>query len=173
MISSKKGQERALRILYQDHNSYDDLLEMAGTNTLLIQRLRLMTLTVLKSLNSMNPPCLNEIFTKKYMPYSLRDSSIMEQQKRRTTTFGLRSFSYAGAKLWNELPIYVKEMTNLSDFKRTIYAWNGSDLNGVTFSYLRDASLKYCHVYTLNIWVTHFKSYLILNNPFIVDVRQV
>ena len=170
----EKIQERALRILYQDHNSsYDDLLEVAGTSTLLIQRLCLVTSTVFKSLNSLNPPCLKDIFTKKCMPYSLRDSSIIEQPKCRTTSFGLRSFSYTGAKLWNELPNYVKEMDDFSDFKRTIYAWNGPDLNGTTFPYLWDASLTFYHVYTLNILVTHFKSYLILNNPFTVDVRQV
>ena len=146
---------------------------MAGTNTLLIQRLRLMTVRVFKSLNSLNPPCLNEIFTKKRMPYSLRDSSILEQPKRRTTMFGIRSFSYVGAKLWNELPNYVKEITDLGDFKRIIYAWNGPDLNGTAFSNLWDASLAFYHVYTLNIWVAHFKSYSILNNPFTVDVRQV
>ena len=61
----EKIPERALRILYQDHNSSnDDLLKTAGTSTLLIQRLRLMILTVFKSLNSLNPPCLNGIFTK-------------------------------------------------------------------------------------------------------------
>ena len=146
---------------------------MVGTNTLLIQRLRLMTLTVFKSLNSLNHPCLDEIFTKKCMPYSLRDSSIIEQPKRKTTTFGLRSFSNAGAKLWNGLPNYVKEMTDLSDFKRTIYTWNGPDINGAAVRYLWHASLTFYHVYTLNIWVTHSKSYLILNNPFTVDVRQV
>ena len=54
-----------------------------------------------------------------------------------------------------------------------VYAWNGPGLNGTTFSYLWDASLTFYHVYTLNIWVTHFKSYWILNNPFTVDVRQV
>ena len=51
------------------------------------------------------------------MPYSLQDSSTVVQLKRRATMFGLRSFSYAGSKLWNDLPNYVKEMTDLSDFK--------------------------------------------------------
>ena len=50
--NNDKLQERALRILYQDLDSFDDLLEMAGRNTLLIQRLLLMTLIVFKSLNS-------------------------------------------------------------------------------------------------------------------------
>ena len=48
----EKIQERALRILYDDYiSTYDTLLEKAGTNTLLINRLRLMALTVFKSLN--------------------------------------------------------------------------------------------------------------------------
>ena len=53
----------------------------------------------------MNPPSLNDIFSKKCVPYRMRDSGMIEQPKRRTTTFGLRSFAYVGAKVWNELNI--------------------------------------------------------------------
>ena len=60
-----------------------------------------MTLTVFKSLNSLNPPCLNDIFSNKCVPYRMRDSSKIEQPERRTTMYGLRSFSYVGAKVWN------------------------------------------------------------------------
>ena len=74
-----------------------------------------MALTVFKSLNSLNPLCLNNIFSKKSVPYRMRDSYIIEQPKRRTTTFGLRSLSYVGAKVWNELPTYLKETTDLND----------------------------------------------------------
>ena len=60
---SKKG---ALRILFVDYNSsYLELLRRAPTTTLLLQRLRLIVLTVFKSLHLPNPPCLNEIFTPK------------------------------------------------------------------------------------------------------------
>ena len=58
-----------------------------------------MALTVFKSINSLNPPCLNDVFSKKIVPYRMRDSCMIEQPKRRTTTFGLRSFSYVGAKV--------------------------------------------------------------------------
>ena len=74
-----------------------------------------MALTVFKSINSLNPPCLNDIFSKKSVPYRMRDSCKIEQPRRRTTTFGLRSFSYVGAKVWNELPTYRKETTDLND----------------------------------------------------------
>ena len=131
----EKIQERTLRILYDDYTSiYDELLDKAGTNTLLINRLRLMALTVFKSINSLNPPCLNDIFSKKSVPYRMRDSCIIEQPKRRTTTFGLRSFSYVGAKVWNELPTYLKATTDLNDSKSLLDTWNEPDLLNTTFS---------------------------------------
>ena len=95
-----------------------------------------MALTVFKSLDSLNPLCLNDIFSKKRLRYRMRVSFIIEQPKRRTTTFGLRSFSYVGAKVWNELPTYLKETTYLNDFKSLLDTWNGPDLIDTTFSYL-------------------------------------
>ena len=76
------------------------------------------------------------MFAKKELPYSMRDSCIVEQPKRRTTTYGFRSLSYLGAKLWNELPNHFKEMTSLSDFKRIIKTWSGPNSYGALGSYL-------------------------------------
>ena len=133
----EKIQERALRILYNDFSStYPQLLKTAGTTTLLIQRLRLLTITVYKSLNGMNPPCLNTMFVKKELPYLMRDTSILEQPKRRTTTYGFRSFSYLGSKVWNELPNHFKDMASLDDFKRIIKTWSGPNHLGTLGSYL-------------------------------------
>ena len=133
----EKIQERALRILFADYNSsYTELLGRAGTTTLLIQRLHLIALTVFKSLHGLNPPCLNDMFTPKQVPYRMRDSSLLEQSRCRTTTFGLRSISYIGAKLWNDLPSYLKETTYLSDFKMILQTWTGPDLNDPFRSYV-------------------------------------
>ena len=47
----EKIQERALRILYDDYEPcYEELLRKADSNNLLIQRLRLMVVSVYKSL---------------------------------------------------------------------------------------------------------------------------
>ena len=133
----EKIQERALRILFADYNSsYTELLGRAGTTTLLIQRLHLIALTVFKSLHGLNPPCLNDMFTPKQVPYRMRDSSLLDQSRCRTTTFGLRSISYIGAKLWNDLPSYLKETTYLSDFKMILQTWTGPDLNDPFRSYV-------------------------------------
>ena len=130
-------QERALRILFADYNSsYLELLNRAGTTTLLIQRLRLIALAVFKSLHGLNPPCLNDMFSPKYVPYQLRDSSLLEQSRCRTTTYGLRSMSYIGAKLWNDLPNDFKATTDFTDFKRMLQTWAGPDLDDPFRSYV-------------------------------------
>ena len=118
-------QERALRILFADYNSsYMEILERADTTTLLIHWLRLIVPIVLKSLHVLNPACLNDMFTPSYVPYQMRDSSLLDQTRCRTTIFGLRSISYISAKLWNDLP---KETTYLKDFKRILHTWTGPD----------------------------------------------
>ena len=133
----EKIQERALRILFTDYDSsYKELLGKAGTTTLLIQRLRLIALTVFKSLHGLNPPCLNDLFTPKSVPYEMRDSSLLEQSRCRTTQFGLRSISYIGAKLWNDLPKDFKETSDFTDFKRILHTWTGPDLDDPFRSYV-------------------------------------
>ena len=131
-------QGRALRILFADYNSsYLELLERAGTTTLLIQRFWLIALTVFKSLHGLNPPCLNDIFSPKYVPYQMRDSSLLEQSRcRTTTTYGLRSMSYIGAKLWNDLPNDFKATTDFTDFKHMLQTWKGPDLYDPFRSYV-------------------------------------
>ena len=110
-----------------------------------------MALTAFKSLNALNPPCLNDILSQKCVPCRMRDSSMIEQPKRRTTTFGLRSFSYVGAKMWNELPTYLKETTDLNDFKSLLDTWNGPDLIDTTFSYLWYTVFMSTNLYSLYI----------------------
>ena len=101
-----------------------------------MQRLRLIALTVFKSLHGLNPPCLNDTFTPKQVPYQMRDSSLLEQSRSRTTTFGLRSISYIGAKLWNDLPSYFEETTCLTYFKMILQTPTGPDLNDPFRSYV-------------------------------------
>ena len=76
------------------------------------------------------------MFTPKNVPYEMRDSSLLEQSRWRTTQFGLRSISFIGAKLWNDLPNDVKETTDFTDFKRILHAWTGPDLDDPFPSYV-------------------------------------
>ena len=56
----------------------------------------------------------------------LRYDNITEIPSVRTTRYGLKSFRYAAAKLWNELQNHFRTQTSFSQFKNLINSWNGN-----------------------------------------------
>ena len=110
----EKIRERSLRILHQDYDSsYEALLEMAGFSSSFLSRLRFILLEVFKCLKMINPKCMNNLFEVKQHDHCLRDSTRLLQPKMRTTTHGLRTISYLGAKLWNDLPVHMKNIHHM------------------------------------------------------------
>ena len=99
----EKIQERSLRILCKDYtSSYEELLRNTGLSTLLLNRLKCLLLETFKTIRHINAECLHGIFKTHVVPYELRTKNLV-QPKRKSTTYGLRSFLYLGARLWNNL----------------------------------------------------------------------
>ena len=122
----EKLNERALRIVYNDYvSSYDCLLEKSNVLSLSMLRLKYMIIEVYRCVNRLNPEYMNNMFTIKDTNYSMRDGSIVVQPKFNNTTFGYRSFSYYGAKLWNAIPSDLKTIKpeNFSKFKKDLHGW--------------------------------------------------
>ena len=69
------------------------------------------------------------MFVKKELPYNLRNCIELYQPKMNTTTYGLRSVTYTGAKLWNDLSPVLTEETDLSDFKIYLNDWHEGRLD--------------------------------------------
>ena len=114
----EKLHERCLRIVYKDYDSsYDRLLEMANTPSLVISRLRILLPEVYKSIHHLNPKCISGLFEVKSTNYSLRNAVKLVQPMKRTSTFGIRSVSYAGAKLWNDSSPLLSNDIEIEDFK--------------------------------------------------------
>ena len=67
----------------------------------------------------------------------------------------------------------MKELTDLSYFKHAIYAWNGPDLKAPHFLICGIILSRFIMSMLLTFESRISKSYLILNNPFTVYVRQV
>ena len=122
----EKIQERALRIVCDDrHAEYLDLIKRVDTTTMLQSRLNCILLEVFKSLKHLSPTYIQKMFSPKESCYSLRDSSILTQPKRNTTNYGLRTFSYLGSKMWNDLPSELKVLydTDIIEFKSRLKQW--------------------------------------------------
>ena len=118
-------QERCLRIVYKDYDSsYDRLLKMANTTSLVISRLRILLLEVYKSIHHLNPKCISGLFEVKPM-----------KPMKRTSTYGLRSVSYTGAKLWNDLSLLLSNDVGIEDFKSLMTILSTDHLDP-TFTYV-------------------------------------
>ena len=87
--------------------------------------------------NVLNPKCINAMFGIKDVTYSMRNPVKIIQPKRKTTHYGLRTFTYTGAKMWNELPFGLTSIDDIeiNEFKRLLNTWEGPD-SGSTFSFV-------------------------------------
>ena len=133
----EKFQERALRILYDDCESEcNELLDKSGAISMLQSRLNCIILEVFKSVHNSSPLYIQDMFEIKKSSYSMRNSSKLVQPKRNTTTFGFRSFTYFGSKLWNDLPIDFKETTHLALFRDRLRHWDGPKFDDVINFYV-------------------------------------
>ena len=127
LIKLEKIQERALRFVYDDHtSSYEILIQRSKLPELHVRRLRTMALETYKILNKQGPTYLHDLVSLKNSEYSFRYTNIVNIPRPRTTRYGLKSFRYAAAKLWNELPDNFRLASSFECFKTLIDAWHGS-----------------------------------------------
>ena len=127
-LKLEKLQERALRFVFNDlTTSYQDLLARGNFLSLSAYRLYFLGIEMYKCKKNVNPSHINSLFSKRYFNYALRDCNKFDQSIFNTIKFGYKSFSYYGAKLWNELPLGVKESNTLSNFKRSMKQWCRTD----------------------------------------------
>ena len=72
-----------------------------------------------KALNGLAPPYLSELLHPYTPSRSLRsaDQLLLTVPKARLKLRGERAFSVAAPKLWNGLPLHIRQVSSLSDFK--------------------------------------------------------
>ena len=123
---------RALRFFYNDYEiSYEELLPKSDRETMNVNRLRLLCIEIYKTINNLNPEFMRDLF-------SLRETSRLIREKymlnldvpvHNQVTFGNKSLSVFGPKVWNSLPYHIKSSENLESFKMIIKHWNGTRCN--------------------------------------------
>ncbi len=119
-----------LRMVLEDYeSSYEDLLSKCGMSMLEIQRARTLAIEFYKSIHQMTPIYIQEMFNNKITPYYLRDPCRTVMPKAKTTTYRLKSLTYEGYRIWNSLPVYIKEAESLGILKDRISKWQPKFLN--------------------------------------------
>ena len=97
-------------------STYDELLTRSNFSSQLMHRIRLILYEVFKCIKELNPENINKLVKIKSTGYSFRNIRL-HQFIPKTTTYGLRSFSYTGAKLWNDIGPIIDDSTEPSHFK--------------------------------------------------------
>ena len=114
-----KIRERSLRCVLKDHIfNHKNLLLKSGFDWLMIE--------LFKILKGMTPNYLCDFHVYADTPYDTKDKCKSIQPLKKMTTYGLSSFQYYGAHVWNLLPINIKAAQSLQEFKSLIRSLPGS-----------------------------------------------
>jgi len=105
---------------------YDALLTRSGLPSLKIRRLRIISQEFFKMYNKDGPSYLHDFVEIKEHSYNFRYSNTVRLPKPRTTRYGINSFRYTAAKLWNNLPNHFRQISSFNSFKSMLGYWNGS-----------------------------------------------
>ena len=122
----QKLQNRAARVIMNFSNdiSGPEAIKALGWESLETRRAKSKAKTMYKVLNNLAQSSLAELFEHKrnITKYDLRGSSTSLQLPQPKTEKLKKSFSYDGAKLWNSLPVDVRNSETLTLFKERIRA---------------------------------------------------
>jgi len=118
----QKLQNRAARAIMRANydTSSSVLLEELCWDTLSVRRKKQKVTLMFKSIHELAPQYLQDLFTLRHTNYNLRNSDIKLALPKPRTNYLKRSFSYSGAKLWNDLPQSIRSISSLGQFKREI-----------------------------------------------------
>ncbi len=78
-----------------------------------------------KKIHKISPFYIQNLVNIKRSTYSLRHDFTAELPRVNTTKFGLKSFTYEAARVWNSLPNEFRKAELYSEFCRLIQNWSG------------------------------------------------
>ena len=117
---SQKLQNRAARVITR--SSYDAdagaLLTLLQLDNLSIRRKKIKAQLMFKILKGNAPSYLKSLFSVRTLDYDVRNNRSKLNIPKPRTNYLKRSICYSGALLWNNLPQEIRNLPNLSQFKR-------------------------------------------------------
>ena len=74
-------------------------------------------LQIFECLSKEGPSFMWTFFERKHTKYELRTTNLLQIPERKTNTYGVNSFVFKGALLWNTLPDTIKKCKLDSDIQ--------------------------------------------------------
>ena len=116
--------ERALRITYQGNTStFQELLNKDNYVSIHHRNLQVLATEMFKSYRGLSPKILRETFVSKTSSYNLRRNYTFEKRQAHSVYHGTESLLFLGPKIWDLVPVDLKQSENLDSFKFKIKNW--------------------------------------------------
>ena len=108
-LKIEKIQYKALKIIYNSTESYEELLTRSNEVLIHQKNLRALATEIYKSLADINPDFMKPYFKIKEMPYNLRNGYALKLPSTNSTYYGINSVLFRACLLRNWLPVFVKQ----------------------------------------------------------------
>ena len=116
--------ERALRIVYKDNEStFEDLLKKDNSVSIHHKNIRLLGIELYKVKNNLSTHLMSEIFNLRNIDYNLRSQTDFKQGPVNTVNYGLKSLRYLAPKIWDIIPLEIRNAGSLTEFITNIKSW--------------------------------------------------
>ena len=125
-LAGGRRRRRVLRFIYNDfQSSTEALLSLSDTSPLHIKRMKLMDCEAYKIINELSPTYIRDLINVKVSQYNFRNEHQASLPQVNSTRYGLKSFRYEAARIWNSLPNNIRTAESFPQFKRLIRTWDG------------------------------------------------
>ena len=121
-----KIHERALRILYNDHQcTFEELLERDSSFTIHERNLQRLAIEMFKVIKGLSVQLVSKDFhfTENHYNFRHQSGTKFKIDHVETKTYGKQSIPYFGPKIWNSITQDIKNVTTLASFKTKIKYW--------------------------------------------------
>ena len=106
----QKIHHKALKVVFNNDDGYDELLQMKNKITIHKEQLHALICEVFKRLNYPNPEFMWSYFTFKNITDNIRNGPLLTLPDVKSTYYGINSFHSRASLLWNGLPQSVKDV---------------------------------------------------------------
>ena len=120
MISLPCSSDKTSHILFEHYSDkilYDNSVSIHRRN------LQALATEMFKIHGGLSPDILREIFVPKISLYNLRRNSTFERRQVHSVYHGAELLSFLGLKIWDLVPLELKQLESLEVFKLKIKKW--------------------------------------------------
>ena len=116
--------ERAQRIVYNDYKStLENLLELNNSVSIHKRNIQLLSIELYKIKHNLSNQVMSELFNLRNINYDFGSQTDFELGPIYTTAYGVQSLKYFTPKIWNIVPIDIRNSDSLSEFTTKIKSW--------------------------------------------------